>query len=414
MTAPLTIIKRKTFVILAILTAGFLFNLVCGFLKPRDDYQQSLQDKNRFAGSAKCASCHAEIYKEHIQTAHYLDSRPATKQFIKGSFADGKNKFIYNKWMQVRLEEKEGRFFQTAYINGMESQAAPFDVVIGSGRKGQSYLYWDGPMLYQLPVSYFTLQDNWCNSPGFPNNFIRYDRIIPGQCLECHSTYARILEDKDNISTFDSSQMIFGIDCERCHGPAADHVEFHQQHPGETAATHMLKIKMLGRQQRLDACAICHSGFRKQVKAPFSFQTGDKLDEHSIAGFKTETTATLDVHGNQYGLLTASRCFTQSQMDCSSCHNVHNNEVNKPALFSSRCITCHRQPDHASLQLSASREELLKNNCIDCHMPMLPSRSITLNVANGDKQIPDTVRTHHIGIYPEKSKDYLSRLAREH
>jgi hypothetical protein len=31
-----------------------------------------------------------------------------------------------------------------------------FDYVIGSGGKGQTYLYWKGDLLFQLPVSYWT------------------------------------------------------------------------------------------------------------------------------------------------------------------------------------------------------------------------------------------------------------------
>ncbi len=46
-------------------------------------------DVSKFAGSGVCASCHKDIYESHIHTAHYLDSRPAAKEFIKGSFVHG-------------------------------------------------------------------------------------------------------------------------------------------------------------------------------------------------------------------------------------------------------------------------------------------------------------------------------------
>jgi hypothetical protein len=400
-------IKKQNAVILLISLVVYLANVMSTSLKPATERGLTADPEKKIAGSASCASCHNDIYKSHIQTAHYYDSRPAAEEFIKGSFAEGKNRYVYNKWMYVQLTKEGNRFFQTAFINDIEYQKAPFDIVVGSGRKGQTYLYWDSNMLYQLPVSYFTLQNRWCNSPGFSNNFIRFDRIIPAQCLECHSTYAKVLEDKDNISTFDKSQMIFGIDCERCHGPAADHVKFHQEHPEEKNAKYMVTIKNLTRQQRLDACAICHSGFRKQVKQPFTFQPGDNLDEHSIANFSNDNSFTLDVHGNQYGLLMSSKCFKMSEMDCSSCHNVHTNEVNKPALFSQRCITCHKETSHASLEMTAGQKSLLANNCIDCHMPMLPSKNIVLNVADVEGTVPDTVRTHRIAIYPERTRKFL-------
>src|SRR5205085_6099990 len=223
-----------------------------------------------------CASCHKDIYESHVKTAHYLDSKPASKEFIKGSFAEGKNKFVFNQLMYVMLEQKENKFFQTAYINGVEYQSRPFDIVIGSGRKGQTYLYWTDSMLFQLPVSYYTPLNTWCISPGFPSNYIRYNRIVPAQCIECHGTYIKVLEDKDNISTYDKSQVIYGIDCERCHGSAADHVAFHKENPEEKIGKYLINIKQLSRQQKLDACALCHSGFRQPIQPAFSFHVGDK------------------------------------------------------------------------------------------------------------------------------------------
>jgi len=400
-------IKKQNVVILLISLVVYLGNVMSTSLNPTAQRNFITDQGEKFAGSASCASCHSVIYKSHVQTAHYHDSRPAAQEFIKGSFADGKNRYVYNKWMYVELKKEGNRFFQTAFINDIEYQKAPFDVVVGSGRKGQTYLYWDGDMLYQLPVSYFTLQNRWCNSPGFSNNFIKFDRIIPAQCLECHSTFAKVLEDRDNISTFDKTQIIYGIDCERCHGPSADHVKFHQDHPGEKNAKYVVIMKNLTRQQRLDACAICHSGFRKQVKQPFTFQTGDNLDEHSVAAFRNDSASTLDVHGNQYGLLMSSKCFKLSQMDCSSCHDVHANEVNAPALFSQRCLTCHKETNHSTLRLSDNQLAMLSGNCIDCHMPMLPSRNIVLNVEDRDNSVPDTVRTHRIAIYPEPVKTFF-------
>jgi hypothetical protein len=219
-----------------------------------------------------------------------------------------------------------------------------------------------------------------------------------------------VLEDKDNISTYDKTQIIYGIDCERCHGPAAEHVAFHTKHPGEKIGQYLINIKQLSRQQKLDGCALCHSGFRTPIQPVFSFQIGGNLNEHSIAGYSNDSVSTLDVHGNQYGLLTASKCFKMSQLDCSSCHNPHVNEAASPKIFSQRCITCHTDTKHTSLTLTNQQKLLLNNNCIDCHMPMLPSRKIVLNVVNSNEAVPDMVRTHRVDIYPEKTKELLEKI----
>ncbi|MEO6229226.1 MAG: cytochrome c3 family protein [Ferruginibacter sp.] len=392
------------------MTTVYFLNVMFTTFKDDDVAAIKNREDKKFAGSATCVTCHKEIYESHIKTAHYLDSRPASKEFIKGSFKKGENKFIYNKGMEVVLQEKENRYFQTAYISGAEYQSEAFDIVIGSGRKGQTYLYWNNNSLFQLPVSYYTPLNNWCNSPGYSTSFINFNRTIPAQCVECHTTFAKVTEEDNTLPVYDKNNIIYGIDCERCHGPAADHVAFQSAHPEEKTAKYIISTKLLNRQQRLDACALCHSGSREPLKPAFSFNVGETLNDYSNAKYSSDSISTLDVHGNQYGLLASSKCFQMSQMDCSSCHNVHVNEANNAALFSQRCTTCHTQVNHTSFSFTEDKKEVVQNNCIDCHMPMLPSKKIVLDVANSDKVVPDVVRTHRISIYPEYTKQVLEKF----
>ena len=73
----------------------------------------------------------------------------------------------------------------------------------------------------------------------------------------------------------------------------------------------MMKIDTLSRQKRLDVCAQCHSGPRDGILQgnSFSFLAGEKLDEYSRNYYTGISNDDLDVHGNQYGLLTSSKCF---------------------------------------------------------------------------------------------------------
>lgn len=368
-------------------------------------------DKNQFAGSASCKSCHKSIYETGIHTAHYLTSRPASKEYIKGSFDSGRNIFEYNKFVKIVLEKKSSNFFQTTLISGIPFESESFDIAVGSGRKGQTYLYWKENQLFQLPVSYYTALDSWCNSPGYSSNFSSFSRQINGQCLECHSTYAKakVLPDKETL--FDKGRMIYGIKCEKCHGPAAEHVAYFTANPHDTISKFIINAKFLSRAKRLDACALCHSGLRKEIKPPFSFAVGDKLDDFSSANYNTDSSAMLDVHGNQYGLLTSSRCFLKSpQMDCSSCHNVHVNEAGNTQLFSQRCISCHNETTHNTCTMKEQKGLVLSKNCIDCHMPLLPSGKIFLQLSDRQKSTPDFVRTHKIAVYAKETKDYIDKI----
>jgi hypothetical protein len=48
------------------------------------------------------------------------------------------------------MEAKQGGFFQTANSHSERFAFSRFR------RKGQTYLFWDGDQLFQLPVSYWT------------------------------------------------------------------------------------------------------------------------------------------------------------------------------------------------------------------------------------------------------------------
>jgi len=68
-----------------------------------------------------------------------------------------------------RTDGKEPDFFQTAVAGTppeTTSHAERIALVIGSGGKGQTYLYWNGDQLFQLPVSYW-VDLGWINSPGY-------------------------------------------------------------------------------------------------------------------------------------------------------------------------------------------------------------------------------------------------------
>ncbi len=136
---------------------------------------------------------------------------------------------------------------------------------------------------------------------------------------------------------------------------------------------------------------------------------GDTLSKFKEPHFLRENPnpETLDVHGNQNSLLAASKCFLMSNMDCNTCHNVHKNESSNLIAYSQLCIKCHNEPNHNNCKIASQLTTALKNNCIDCHMPLKPSNIISI-AAGGKKDVPYLVRTHYIAVYPEESKKILA------
>lgn len=370
-------------------------------------------DGLEYAGSQNCIPCHEDIYNDHLKTAHFNTSQLATKDKILGDFTDS-NILKLNDHIFYKMTD-EDKLYQSAFQDEKLVRKEPFDIIIGSGTKGQTYLYWNMKRLYQLPISYWKESKNWIHSPGYLNNRINFDRSVIPNCLECHATFAKNHIPNDFTSNvYKKKEIILGVDCESCHGPSAKHVNAHISNPKLKDAQHILDIKTLSQQQKLDACAKCHSGLRKPLRMPFTFKTGDKLNDFLKPSYTQAEVATLDVHGNQYGLLTASQCFKKSEaMNCSTCHNPHKNERGSLEQFSQKCIGCHQ--DSADHKFNLTDE--MRNNCINCHMPLLSSSAVTFEeLDEKDKTISDSlkVRTHKIGIYDDVSKkihEYIKKVS---
>lgn len=356
-----------------------------------------------FAAANSCVGCHAAIYNSYANTAHAHTSALATSATVKGPFTAPGNEFHFGSGATVRMEEKGGKLVQAAFANGQPLQEQAFDIVIGSGRKAQTSLYWKDGQYFQLPISWFVPANSWANSPGFPADHPKFDRIIPSTCFGCHSSMVGIKDVKaqglELKETFEQNKLIAGIDCQRCHGPAAEHVDYHTKHPTEKEAHAIQKVRGLSRQQQLDMCALCHSGLKPMLQPAFRFKPGDALADFLMptAPFPAKS---MDVHGNQYQLLSASKCFSGSQqMTCGSCHNTHTNERDNMQVFSQRCMSCHAagSPDFCTLKNVPAAT--LQQNCIDCHMPAMPSSAITLLTNGQQSPTPDSIRTHLIAIY---------------
>ena len=78
-------------------------------------------------------------------------------------------------------------------------------------------------------------------------------------------------------------------------------------------------------------------------------------------------------------------------------------------LMSPRCMNCHTAAAHNECTLKPPAGVVLSDNCIDCHMPLLPSNKIVLEIAGRQSSEPDFVRTHRIAVYRESTKQFLQK-----
>ena len=360
-------------------------------------------DFSAFAGSKTCGGCHKDIYSTHLQTAHFNTSANASQDNVLGSFEKGKNRYNYTPALYIMMEKTDSGLYQEVYFHGEKKRAFRFDITTGSGAKGQTYLYWEGNKLFQLPISFFSAASQWSVSPGFPPDKVLFDKPITSRCLECHATFATVTSlPEAKQEEYNKAQLILGVDCEKCHGPGAAHVKAHEENKEDTSGKHIIDPASFSRQQKLDMCVLCHGGSMKKTEPSFSFMPGKPLTDFFIPDTTSLHADNVDVHGNQFGLLKKSPCFLRSEtMTCTTCHDPHKKERENLVLYSSRCMNCHNE-QHGNFCRVKPMPANIRVNCIDCHMPKRPSRAVTLFEEGKDVPTAAMIRTHFISVYPSE------------
>ena len=394
-------IPIRSFLLLALLA---LF-----FASPGHPVQEGQRETTRpgYVGDAACFTCHKNVSQTYEHTAHRLTSQLPTTASVLGSFRDGGNTLTIiapsnpaQPALRFVMESRKDGFFETAetgWGSHLLQRSERIDLITGSGTRGQTYLYWQGDRLFELPVSFWTDGRKWINSPGYIDGTAEFSRVVNPACLECHATYIRPLSADPNTNRYDKETLVPGLSCETCHGPGAEHVRIESTHatPPTAHDTAILNPARFSRERQVDLCAECHHGIQREPLAPaFSYVPGRPLSDY-YRQLAPADVAHPDVHGNQVGLLQRSKCYLSSKtMTCSTCHDVHTAE--KPAeSYSAKCLGCHTWQ---SCGVSAKLGHQIVKDCINCHMPVEQTNVIVSQTANNI--VHARMRNHWIKIYP--------------
>jgi hypothetical protein len=376
---------------------------------PSQTISGAIVERRGYVGDSACMPCHQQKAIPFSQTSHHLTSQLPGPGSILGSFHEGKNVLMIqdpsstdvDPRLFFKMDIQHGDYYQTAVAEkGSQkfTRSERIDIVTGSGVRGQTYLYWAGNQLFELPVSYWMDGDQWVNSPGYKDGTANYSRHVDPRCLECHASYIKPLSTDPQTNVYDRESFVPGISCETCHGPGATHVERERSGSSKTSKpidAAILNPRKFTRDRQVDLCGLCHSGGQRTGLTPaFTYTPGAPLDQF-FAPDPGDAADRPDVHGNQVSLLKKSRCYISSpSMSCSTCHDVHAGE-RSAADYSNRCLKCHQwQSCGASHTLGAE----IANNCIDCHMPMQQTSAIVSTTAG--RGLHTSIRNHWIKVYP--------------
>lgn len=399
---------KKNWITLTVIIIVSYTLITCSDVQQKKiDNPPQTNDRSNYVGSQACITCHSEIYDKHIHTTHYKATQLSEEKKILGSITPPNNTYHYDNTYRVNVEKKKDSVYQMAYANNNFLKQQSINIIFGAGKHAQSYASWSDDIAVQLPLTYFVNKQAWSNSPGYPNKIV-FNRVITSRCMECHTTYVEIKEKSGYIEKYNKNTIMYGVDCEKCHGPASQHVAYQTKNPDDTIGKYIISTKTFSREQKIDMCALCHSGPMHELQEAFRFKPGDKLSDFYAYNIVASTVDNLDVHGNQYGMLSLSKCFIQSELTCNSCHNVHENEEGQKKALSQKCINCHNNKHNSFCTIKNEPPITLEDNCIDCHMPNKSSNAIVFT-ASGTKQKEGVkMTTHLIKVYPEETKKVVA------
>ncbi|MEJ7595274.1 MAG: multiheme c-type cytochrome, partial [Planctomycetaceae bacterium] len=362
-----------------------------------------------YLGPESCRECHASYVDSASQTAHYKTCRLADQLSTPDAFEAGHNVLLTSSPdMYFEMSKKKGRFFQSLFIRRPGERyvhTRPIDLVTGSAKYGQTFLYWENQCLYELPVSHFSDLGDWVNSPGYVNGVANFARPISSRCVECHTTWFE--QSGTPFNRFTAERAVLGVTCEKCHGPGRQHAEYHRTNPAATNPEHIINPGSLSRDRSLDLCSLCHSGAGEPIGESFRFRPGDRLADFIHIPPDTESTPGGVHSANQQARMALSRCFQESSdMQCTTCHNPHQQERGKTKLFVARCLKCHDATDCGIVVKVGNAAE---ERCIDCHMPRRADSKMPMQKQH--ETFRPMLRDHLINKWEDVTAEILKEIS---
>jgi predicted CXXCH cytochrome family protein len=366
--------------------------------------------------------CHREIADSYARTAmartfSAVRSENDFPELKRGAFHhDASEEFftVYARDGSPHIKRHQIGF-DGAVTNIFESR---IDYRIGSGNHARSYISrTKAGELIEIPITWYAENGGyWAMSPGYDRpDHAGFSRRIGYRCMSCHNGYIQTPSQSDAVeeSARFPDRLPEGIDCQRCHGPGAAHLEAARQGaPVERVRGAIINPKRLPHDRQMEACMQCHlettslklpAALPRYGRGAFSYLPGESLGDY-ILHFDRATGSVQYRARKQAGdaipdqsegedriefvsaayRLRQSACYLKSRgsLTCVSCHNPHEPSSTSAALrrYTEACQSCHQT---AVQKLVQERRHPVSQDCASCHMPKRrPSDAIHTSVTD--------------------------------
>ncbi len=301
--------------------------------------------KATLVGSEKCGFCHSD-HSQWQQTSHMARTgRAVTAENRQEWFSDARlaepirRPLSATRSVPAYRSAADGVYLSAAN----DSAGVRVEAIFGSGAHGFTPIgRAAGPAVLELSIS--SLSGSWIPTPGQHNALASLGVTMPAEegerCLGCHMTSLAWVEEG-----LDREGSVFGVQCERCHGPGSAHVEAILEGDEDR---HIFNPGHLPANKQVEFCGQCH---RKSLD----------LDPEQILNDAASS-------GRHAGAtLMLSACFREAAgetISCLDCHNPHKNIEAATDPFNDACLSCHSSP--ATLHSTSVIEST--SDCVACHM----------------------------------------------
>jgi predicted CXXCH cytochrome family protein len=308
------------------------------------------------ADSSACATCHSSIARTYAQTGMARSFTRITPALSTPGAYDHAASGIHYEMLA-----RSGAYYQRQSLAGNDPFDSQVDYVLGSGNHARTFLHRksDGTLI-QLPLGWYSENaGTWAMNPGYDRaDHQGLSRRITYDCMFCHNAYPEIPANVDPRSPPVYLKIPEGIDCQRCHGDGAKHIES----KGRVAVV------------KTESCEQCHlettssplpASIVRYERGAFSYQPGEPLSNFILHFDRAPNHQEdrFEITSSVYRL-RQSQCFLKSagKLTCTTCHNPHETlrGVAAQQHFAKVCRQCH-----ATLQTPHTAS----NDCTGCHMP---------------------------------------------
>lgn len=290
-----------------------------------------------YVGSSTCSNCHTSVYSNFIKSGHPYKLRSAAQ--TQADIASGLTP-------SIPIENFAGAPILGSWDN--------VSYVIG-GFKWKARMVDSNGYIYTAADAQYNLEQG--AQTGY--NSTTPAGTLPYTCGACHTTGwvadsdattdGDLSDNQDGLEGIYGTWELPGIQCEACHGPGSNHVNYGTDLPSDTSK---------------EACGSCH--YRTVNPTNIAAGTANLIPAKS--GYIE--------HHEQYNEMVAS---PHDELTCVTCHDPHK-KADSSGGIKVTCESCHKTQD-ANLALNAEMSSLA---CGDCHMADVGKSGYSQGTYQGD------------------------------